>query len=112
MEVHQVDLTEQIHAQQLTADQQATITLQQQDFTQTDINQTTQTTGIQDALVNDAQLQSTLNPQQVNLILLLKFFIDSRYVCYTKQTGPSIVGLEVIKFVILNKLVHQLLDAR
>ena len=66
--MHQVDLSQQLQQaqQQLTTDQQATITLQQQDFTQPDINQTVQTTVIQDALVNDAQLQSTLNPQQVS----------------------------------------------
>ena len=63
-----MDLSQQLQQaqQQLTTDQQATITLQQQDFTQPDINQTVQTTVIQDALVNDAQLQSTLNPQQVS----------------------------------------------
>ena len=67
IEVQQVDLSQQLHqAEQLTADQQVAITLQQQDFAQCDINQTTQTTVIQDALVNDAQLQSTLNPQQVS----------------------------------------------
>ena len=67
VEVHQIDMSQQLQQaqQQLTTDQQATITLQQQDFTQPDINQTVQTTVIQDALVNDAQLQSTLNPQQV-----------------------------------------------
>ncbi len=66
VEVHQIDLPQQLqHAQQqLTTDQQATITLQQ-DFTQSDVNQV-QSSVIQDALVSDAQLQSTLNPQQVS----------------------------------------------
>ncbi len=78
-ETHQLQETQQLQevaqlqeAQQLAAaDQQASVTLEQQEFAQTSMNQSVQHTVIQDALVNDAQLQSTLHPQQVTPTVLL-----------------------------------------